>query len=173
MDDTEKREQRKRLGLADERTQLEGFLDFYRETLLRKCEGLSVEQLKSHPIATSDLSLLGLIRHYAGVEQFWFEHIFANELQTWYYDADVDPDVDFHDLDGISYEESLDNFHQSIANSKQIALGHSVDAVAELEHPMGYEVNLRWIYIHLIEEYARHAGHADLLRELIDGTVGY
>ncbi len=173
VSDTEKVERSQPIGTAEERTQLEGFLDFYRNTLLRKCQGLSDAQLKSHPVATSDLTLLGLIRHYAGVEQFWFEHIFANELSTWYYDAANDPDVDFHDLDGISVEEALSNFHSSIATSKRIALGHAVDTVATLPHPMGYPVNLRWIYLHLIEEYARHAGHADLLRELIDGTVGY
>jgi hypothetical protein len=173
VSDAEKVELRRAIGTAEERTQLESFLDFYRNTLLRKCEGLSDEQLKSHPVATSDLTLLGLIRHYAGVEQFWFEHIFANELSTWYYDAANDPDVDFHDLDGISVEEALNNFHSSIATSKRITLGHADDMVAALPHPMGYQVNLRWIYIHLIEEYARHAGHADLLRELIDGTVGY
>lgn len=161
------------IGLADERTQLEAFLDFYRNTLLRKCEGLSVDQLKARPVSTSDMTLLGLIRHYAGVEQFWFEFIFADELSAWYYDAADDPDVDFHDLDGISCEQALENFHNSIATSKRITLGHALDTVAAQAHPNGFQVNLRWIYIHLIEEYARHAGHADLMRELIDGTVGY
>ncbi len=157
---------------GDERTQLEGWLDFERATLLRKCDGLNVAQLKERPVATSSLSLLGIVRHMTFVEQVWFETVFAGRETVDYYKSEADRDADFHDLDSVAAEEAFDLFVRSVALSRELAMGHSLDELAARPR-RGREVDLRWIYVHMIEEYARHNGHADLIRELIDGATGY
>jgi uncharacterized damage-inducible protein DinB len=155
-----------------ERDQLDGWLDFHRATLVMKCAGLSVEQLCERPVASSSLSLLGLLRHMTFVEQIWFQAVFAGRDVTSHYKRDDDPDADFHDLDSASLEEVAELFAQSCATSRELASGHELDEMAAAPR-RGREVDLRWSYIHMIEEYARHNGHADLLRELVDGVTGY
>ena len=152
--------------------QLTSWLDFYRATLLYKCAGLGVDQLSRRPVATSSLSLLGLIRHMTFVEQHWFEFTFANFAAITYYEKDDDPDADFNDLAGAPLDEVLKNFDTACARSRGLSQGHSLDETAKYPR-RGREVDLRWIYIHMIEEYARHCGHADILREMIDGATGY
>ncbi len=155
-----------------ERHQLDSWLDFYRSTLLKKCAGLSVEQLSRRPVPTSDLTLLGLLRHMTFVEQVWFEITFAGLTVIEYYKRDDDRDADFHDLASASLEEVVERFYTACGRSREIAAAHDLDELA-LAPRRGREVDLRWIYVHMIEEYARHCGHADLLRELIDGATGY
>ncbi len=158
--------------LGDERVQLEGWLVFERATLLHKCDGLSVAQLKERPVASSSLSLLGIVRHMTFVEQIWFETTFAGRETVDYYKTEADRDADFNDLDGVAAEEVFDLFVRSVELSRELAAGHSFDERATRPR-RGREVDLRWIHVHMIEEYARHNGHADLIRELVDGATGY
>jgi hypothetical protein len=152
--------------------QLSSWLDFYRATLIYKCAGLGVEELSMHPVAASSLSLLGLIRHMTFVEQVWFESTFANFAAPTYYGRDVDPDADFNDLASVPLDKVLANYDAACSRSRELSEGHPLDTMAASQR-RGREVDLRWIFIHMIEEYARHCGHADILRELIDGSTGY
>jgi uncharacterized damage-inducible protein DinB len=155
-----------------ERAQLESWLDFYRATLILKCAGLSVEQLSTRPVATSDLTLLGLLRHMTFVEQVWFEKVFAGLAIDDYYKRDDDRDADFHELTSSPLDDVVQLFYTACSTSRALSSGHELDEMA-LVAGRGRQVDLRWIYVHMIEEYARHCGHADLLRELIDGSTGY
>jgi len=157
---------------GDERTQLNAWLDFYRATVLSKCDGLKAAQLKERPVASSTLSLLGIVRHMTFVEQIWFEDRFAGVEIVEYYKQEGDRDADFNDLDGTAVEEVFDLYLNAAAKSREVVEGHSLDELAQRER-QGKTYDLRWIYLHMIEEYARHCGHADLLRELIDGATGY
>jgi hypothetical protein len=157
---------------GDERAQLDSFLDFFRETLIAKCEGLDLEQLVRRPVESSDLTLLGLVRHMTAVEQWWFEHVFAAIASPPYYDSAHDDDADFHDLRTTPLEQVFANYDAACARSREIAEGVGLETLAATSGPRGV-ANLRWIYVHMIEEYARHCGHADLLREMIDGSTGY
>ncbi len=157
---------------GDERTQLEAWLDFYRATLLRKCDGLTPAQLKERPVETSLLSLLGLVRHMTFVEQVWFESTFAGRDAVEYYKTEGDRDADFKDLDHPSVEDVMDLYLRAADTSRELCEGHGLDQMASRPR-RGREVDLRWIFIHMIEEYSRHCGHADLMRELIDGATGY
>jgi uncharacterized damage-inducible protein DinB len=159
-------------NVGDERPQLEAWLDFYRATLLTKCDSLNVAQLKTRPLATSPLSLLGIVRHMTFVEQVWFETTFAGADTVDYYKTDGDRDADFNDLDSDATETVFDLYQEVIAVSKDLVASHSLDEHAKKPR-RGRDVDLRWIYLHMIEEYARHCGHADLLREMIDGKTGY
>jgi hypothetical protein len=157
---------------GDERLQLDAWLNFYRATLLAKCDGLNVAQLKTRPLASSRLSLLGIVRHMTFVEQVWFETTFAGTETVDYYKTDGDRDADFNDLDSDAAETVFDLFQEVISVSIGLASGHPLDEHAKRPR-RGRDVDLRWIYLHVLEEYARHCGHADLLREMIDGATGY
>jgi hypothetical protein len=157
---------------ADERTTLEGWLDFYRATLAMKCAGLDDVELCTASIEPSPLTLLGLVQHLAEVERNWFRRVLAGEDVP----AIYDPTADTSGHDG-----GFDLFPQSSLPAAQavwqdeIARGRANCANRRLDDTspfMGGEVSLRWIYIHMISEYARHCGHADLIRERIDGTTG-
>jgi hypothetical protein len=157
---------------GDERTQLAAWLDFYRGTLLEKCDGLTPAQMKERPVTTSLLSLLGMIRHMTFVEQAWFESAFAGHDVLEYYKTEGDRDADLKDLDRPAAEEVIDLYLRAIETSRQLAEGHDLNEMSKRPR-RGRETDLRWTYIHMIEEYARHCGHADILRELIDGSTGY
>jgi hypothetical protein len=157
---------------GEEKAQLDAWLDFNRATLLRKCDGLNAAQLKERPLATSRLSLLGIVRHMTFVEQVWFETTFAGRDPVEYYKSEGDRDADFNDLDSDALEEVMDLYLHVCKVSRELSVGHDLDEVA-IKPRRGRAVDLRWIYVHMIEEYARHCGHADLLREMIDGTTGY
>lgn len=158
---------------AGERETLTGFLDHYRETLALKCEGLGPAQLAERSAPPSSLSLLGLIRHMGEVEQGWFRG-FAGEPIAYRYVTDDEPDGEF-DLvraDDACVQDAFDYWRGEVAHAREVVAAASLDDVREREHT-GRPVSLRWVLVHLIEEYARHCGHADLLRERIDGTTGY
>ena len=157
---------------GDERTQLEAWLDFYRGTVLRKCDGLRPDQMKERPVTTSSLSLLGIVRHMTFVEQAWCESCFAGKDVVEYYRRENERDADFLDLESVAVEVAIELFLHSVATSRAVVAGHDLEEMAQKPRG-GRAVDLRWIYLHLIEEYARHCGHADILRELVDGTVGY
>jgi uncharacterized damage-inducible protein DinB len=159
-------------NVADERTALQGWLDYHRATLLWKCAGLDGEQLTARPVASSTLSLLGLVRHMAEVERSWFRIRFAAlpGLDALYCDEQY-PDGDFDLTDGARAEADFATFAAECRAADDAVKGRSLDET--FTHARrGETLDLRWIYLHMIEEYARHNGHADLLRELIDGVTG-
>lgn len=158
-------------GIADERAMLEGWLDYHRQTLLWKCSGLTAEQLRLRSVQPSTLSLLGLVRHMAEVERWWFRRRFAAEPVEDLFCTEASPDGDFDDVGTADAESDFAAFAAEVAAARRAADGHGLDET--FHHPrLGKELSLRWVYLHMVEEYARHNGHADLLRERIDGTTG-
>jgi hypothetical protein len=157
------------LQVAGERESLDAWVDFHRSTLLMKCAGLSPEQLTTRSCPPSTLSLLGLVRHLTEVEP-WF-HDFDGEPPGEWYSTDADPEGAFDSVDSSRADEDLAAYLSSIDRSRAAVAGKSLDDISP-EADDGQAVSLRWIYHHMIEEYARHNGHADLLRERIDGSTG-
>ncbi|MDT9693571.1 DinB family protein [Streptomyces sp. P9(2023)] len=157
---------------AGEREMLDGWLEFHRETLAAKCAGLDDAQLRTASAPPSDLSLLGLVRHMAEVERGWFRRVLSDDDSGWIYSTEEDRDGDFHPTAEDTFEEAHATWQAEIARARELAAPHDLDHVAPGRHHSGRTYNLRWIYVHMIEEYARHNGHADLLRERIDGATG-
>ena len=154
-----------------DREMLEAWLDFHRTTLLFKCEGLDDAQRKARPVASSNLSLHGLVRHMAEVERNWFSRVLLSAPQTPHIWADVTvEDSELVPLDDADWTADLAAWQAECETSRRNAAGKDL-GVAGQRH--GEAVSLRWIYVHMIEEYARHNGHADLIRELVDGAVGW
>lgn len=150
------------------------FLDFERATLAKKCAGLTTEQLSTMSMPPSNLSLIGLLRHSVGHEHFWYENIFLGRDTVSAFESDDDPDADFNDLQSVSVETIAAEWLRQCEISRSIVAGRSLDDACVvtpdfLEAP----VTLRMLAVHSIEEYARHCGHADLLRQGIDGATGY
>jgi hypothetical protein len=157
----------------DERASLEAWMDYHRATLLQKCAGLTAGQLKERAVPPSSLSLLGLIRHMTEVERWWFRIHANDEPVSFQYSTDEWPDADFDDLENADAAADLERFHQEIGAARDAVRHKGLDhVVASRGHRKDTQVGLRWIYVHMIEEYARHNGHADLIRERIDGTTG-
>ncbi|WP_328680462.1 DinB family protein [Streptomyces sp. NBC_00322] len=158
---------------ADERTMLDGWLDYHRATLELKCAGLDDEQLRTASAPPSTLSLLGLVRHMAEVERHWFPVTMAGEEPAPIYYSKDDPDGDFNVTEADTWAEGYATWQAEIARARQAVAGRSLDELSvRKDGRTGELFNLRWIYTHMIEEYARHNGQADLLRERIDGATG-
>ncbi|MFF5426726.1 MULTISPECIES: DinB family protein [unclassified Streptomyces] len=157
---------------SGEREALEQWLDFHRATLAMKCEGLDDAQLRTTSVPPSDLNLLGLVRHMAEVERGWFRHVLAGEEAGWIYATEEDYDRDIHATEEDTYEEAYATWQAEIDHARTLAAAHDLDDFGKGKRRDGRTYNLRWIYLHMIEEYARHNGHADLLRERIDGATG-
>ena len=157
--------------VLSERVMLDAWLEFHRMTLLLKCEGLEDAERKARPVATSKLSLHGLVRHMAEVERGWFRRVLERdpELPYIYFDG-IDEDSDLFPLDDAVWATDLATWQAECTAAREAAAGHDLDDAGRTRD--GKECSLRWIYHHMIEEYARHNGHADLIRELIDGSVG-
>ncbi|MHB1128534.1 MAG: DinB family protein [Ilumatobacteraceae bacterium] len=161
-----------------ERDTLLGFLDFYRKELIDKSIGISDEQARMTSVPPSDLTLMGLIRHMAEVERHWFRRILVGEEVASLWCGDSHPTGD---SDGDFHVTSADALHVSIAHLRaEIAIADvnlarfTLDDMAARggSRPGTGVPNVRWIVVHMIEEYARHCGHADLIRECIDGAKG-
>lgn len=156
--------------VGDERTMLTVWLDYQRATLLWKCEGVEPEDMVRRSVPPSKLSLLGLLRHMTFVEWSWFEKCFAATGSPQPFDTTQDVDVDFNDLDPARVAQDMKRFLRQCDVSRRVVEG--ADSFDQLAAKARDDVSLRWIVVHMIEEYARHNGHADLLRELVDGAVG-
>ena len=156
--------------LLGERAMLEAWLEFHRRTLLLKCEGLDDAARKARPVPTSRLSLHGLVRHMAEVERNWFRRTLERQprLPPIWIDPAVE-DSELVPLDDADWEADVALWHAECALARAAAADRPLDDTGERD---GQEVSLRWIYTHMIEEYARHNGHADLIRERIDGVTG-
>ena len=154
-----------------ERPMLDGWLDYHRDTLLLKCAGLTEEQLKTRSCEPSTLTLLGLVRHMAEVESWFNNDLVDGEITPIFYSED-DPDGDFDRLGDAVLADDVAAFRRTVERSRALrARTEDLDTI--LGHSgSGADISLRWIYLHMIEEYARHNGHADLLRERIDGATG-
>ena len=162
-------------ALLGERKMLESWLDFHRATLLLKCEGLDDGQRKHRPVATSLLSLHGLVRHMAEVERAWFRRTLLRQSGLPYIYSTAGTatnDLVFVPLDKAVWETDLAMWQTECEASRQAATTRELGDIG-LRRGNGQPVSLRWIYDHMIEEYARHNGHADLIREMVDGAVGW
>ena len=158
--------------IADERASLEQWLDYHRTTLLWKCAGLTAEQLKQRSVPPSRLSLLGLVRHMTEVERWWFRMHAAGEDHRFPYDPES-VGLDIEEVDSADAAANLNAFVEECDASRAAVAGMSLEDVVpgRGDHPERTR-DIRWIFVHMIEEYARHNGHADLLRETVDGTTG-
>jgi hypothetical protein len=157
---------------AGERETLTGLLDWHRQTFEQKCSGVPAARLSERGVTPSGLSLHGLIRHLAGIERWWFRVQFAGEQVPLLYYSDDDPDQDFESLDGDP-DEALAVWRAECDRSREIVAGvSSLDQTGTMLRT-GQPISLRRILVDMIAEYARHNGHADLLRERIDGATGY
>jgi Protein of unknown function (DUF664) len=159
---------------SDERTMLDEWLEFHRATLLNKCAGLDAEQLRRRSCEPSTLSLLGLVRHLTDVERGWFLRGVAKrtsqDVPPLYY-SDENPEGDFDDVDTADPKTVFATYQQACAEIRAAVAGAGPDDTFG-EGREGGPISVRWVYLHMIEEYARHNGHADLLRERIDGATG-
>jgi uncharacterized damage-inducible protein DinB len=169
---TEPQERTEPSPTAGERAMLDGWLDYHRATLKQKCAGLSDEQLRTASCPPSNLTLLGLVRHVTDVERGWFLRGVAGRPRSQagpvYYSADNE-EADFENLGSASTDAVFETYDKTISEI------HRAVADAELDQTFdngGTPYSVRWVYTHMIEEYARHNGHADLIRERIDGVTG-
>jgi uncharacterized damage-inducible protein DinB len=159
-----------------ERATLVRYLRDYRLTLEMKCAGLDADAMARRSVPPSNMSLLGLVRHLAGVEQHWFRQVLADQSLPRHYRSDADPDGDFDGAvpDPAVVADAWDTWRAEVAFAEKF-----VDEAADLDVFGHFEygehsgsISLREVVMHMIEEYARHMGHADFLRERIDGRVG-
>jgi uncharacterized damage-inducible protein DinB len=161
-----------------ERATLVRYLRDQRLTLELKCSGLDAAAMARRSVEPSNLSLLGLVRHLAGVEQYWFRQVMAGQATRRHYRPDTDPDGDFEGAvpDPEVVADAWQTWRDEVAFAERLVAGApDLDVTGDYDYGPGYEpgsVSLREVLVHMIEEYARHNGHADFLRERIDGRVG-
>ncbi|SFF75445.1 Protein of unknown function [Actinopolymorpha cephalotaxi] len=155
--------------LGDERTILEGRLEWHRSTLLAKCAGLTGEELARQVVPPSNLSLLGLIRHVAQVESSWFQRLLAGRDVPRVHPSGG---ADFDAATPENAEADYATLLAQMAASREVVATMSLDDEFTVQMWDGQRASVRWLHVHMIEEYARHNGHADLLRERVDGTTG-
>ena len=156
---------------GDERATLVAFLDWHRDTLAVKCEGLTPEQLRRQSMPPSTLSLLGLIRHMAEVERTWFRHVIAGEDIGLVYSSTGNYQVAYDATDADA-DEAFANWRTEMEQARRIEKASpSLETTGHMAR-WQQDVSLRWVLTHMIEEYARHNGHADFLRQGIDGATG-
>ena len=158
---------------ADERTTLVVFLNFQRETLAWKCADLSAEQLARRAVPCTTMSLLGIVRHMAEVERIWFRVVLCQEPAVPHFYSDEDSDGEFNDAvaDDEVVAIGFATWRAEIAYAESFVASAS-DLDVSGTNKWGETMSLRWILVHMVEEYARHNGHADLLRQMIDGRTG-
>ncbi len=148
---------------------LEGYLAWQRATLLNICAGLTGEQLAQRPLPSSNLSLLGLVRHLAKVERIWFRQRAAAQDVAPMYDPSLGKDYDYDELDPAEAPAAVRRLQDEWRSADEAVAGMGFEDTFEVG---GEPFSLRMVYVHMIGEYARHNGHADLLREAADGVTG-
>jgi hypothetical protein len=164
--------------VAGERGILVRYLRDQRMTLELKCSGLDAAAMARRSVEPSNLSLLGLVRHLAGVEQYWFRQVMAGQETARHYRPDTDPDGDFDNAvpDPAVVADAWQTWRAEVAFAERlVAEAPSLDVTGDYDYGQPYEpgsISLREVLVHMIEEYARHNGHADFLRERIDGRIG-
>ena len=156
--------------MGDDPTMLPPWLDYQRATLLWKCQLLDGDALARRSVPPSPISLLGIVRHMTLVEWSWFERVFAGSGTPRPIPGEPEADDDWNDLDPARAMEDIERFQRQCDVSREIVAG--AQSMDELAANFSDDISLRWIMVHMIEEYARHNGHADFLREQIDGAVG-
>ena len=155
---------------AEERVTLTAFLDFQRATLAVKCDGLTDDQLRERAVPPSSLSLLGMVRHMAEVERNWFRPLLGGEQMSAIFAPDMDIEAAFRDVPTAGVAEAFGVWQAECEHARAlVAAAPSLDVTGIRG---GERFSLRWVIVHMIEEYARHNGHADLLRERVDGSTG-
>jgi hypothetical protein len=148
---------------------LRDWLDWHRATLLCKCAGLDADRLAKRAVPPSALSLLGLVRHMSDTERGWVRQTFRGEqIPDLYYRSDA-PDADFQEAGPARAEEDFECYRAECRAVDAALAGASLDDTFTFREQV---ISVRWMWQHLVEEYARHNGHADLLREAIDGSAG-
>ncbi|MET9442208.1 DinB family protein [Streptomyces sp. NPDC006610] len=157
---------------ADERTMLEGWLDYHRRTLAWKCEGLTDAQLRTASVPPSELSLMGLVRHMAEVERIWYRKVLVGDDPGPIHFSEQDPDGEFHLTEADTWADAHATWQAEIEAARLNAAAFGLDDLSRGRSRTGEPYSLRWIHTHMIEEYARHNGHADLIRERLDGVTG-
>jgi len=157
--------------VASEREALAAYLDYYRATVEMKCRGLTPEQARSRSMPPSTLSLHGLVRHLAGCERWWFQHNFERRDVPFLVFTEDNPKLDFDLPTDANFVADLETWRDECAVSREIVAAHELDETAR---PLDWyeDVDLRWLVLRMITEYAQHCGHADLLREGVDGRTG-
>ncbi|MFE0100397.1 DinB family protein [Streptomyces sp. NPDC059009] len=158
-------------SMGDERETLRAFLDYHRATLAMKCEGLGDEELRQQSMPPSTLSLLGLVRHLAEVERAWFRRVFEDNDAPMVWSDTIDFQAAY-DASASTRQEAFAAWEAEVENSRRIEReAASLDLVGH-QPRWGEDVSLRMVMVHVLLEYGRHNGHADFLREGVDGTVG-
>ncbi|MET8923222.1 DinB family protein [Streptomyces sp. NPDC004623] len=154
-----------------ERETLRAFLDYHRATLAMKCEGLDDEQLRERSMPPSTLSLLGLVRHMAEVERAWFRRVFEDHDAPMVWSDRIDFQAAY-DASASTRAEAFGAWEAEVEHSRRIERQADSLDLTGLQPRWGQEVSLRMVMVHVLLEYGRHNGHADFLREGVDGTVG-
>jgi uncharacterized damage-inducible protein DinB len=157
--------------IAGEREMLRAFLDYHRATLAMKCDGLTDEDLRRQSMPPSTLSLLGLVRHMAEVERAWFRRVINREDIPLVWSDEGDFQVAY-DASTATRKEAFDAWRAEVEHARRIEAAAELLDVTGHQSRWGKDLSLRLVMLHVIHEYARHNGHADFLREGIDGTVG-
>jgi uncharacterized damage-inducible protein DinB len=152
------------------REQLDGFLDFLRATVVLKATGLTDEQAREQLVPSPLTTVAGLLGHLTWVEQYWFGVVLDGRPDTWEERFAADPDAEFTAALTVPLSQLIAGYEAECARSREVAA--KLDLAATGTTAKGQPVNLRWVLIHMIEETGRHAGHLDLLRELLDGSTG-
>ncbi|MFF2007975.1 DinB family protein [Streptomyces sp. NPDC058195] len=156
----------------DERTQLATFLDYARDTARAKCEGVSLDNARRAPLPGSPLmTVAGLVNHLSWVEYYWFEVVFlgGEDEGPW---TEEDPDREMRVALDMPLDDVLALYAERTSRYRELVASHGLDTLAVRPRDDGRHPDLRWIVLHLIEETARHNGHLDLIREIVDGTTG-
>lgn len=157
--------------VAGEREALTAYLEYYRATVEMKCRDLTPEQARTRSMPPSTMSLHGLVRHLAGVERWWFQQNFERRDVPFLFFTEANPDLDFNPPADADFAADQQTWREECAVSRDIVAAHDLDDTAR---PLDWyeDIDLRWLVLRMITEYAQHCGHIDLLREGVDGRIG-
>jgi uncharacterized damage-inducible protein DinB len=159
---------------ADERTQLVGWLDLQRAIIGYKCEGLSDDDAHRAVLPTSPfMTVAGIVSHLRWVEHTWFEVLFLGGSTADNPSFLAEPEDADMRVAGVPLKQLLDDYWRQCARSNEIVAAHQLDETGRHPDFRSSQASLRWMLIHMVEEVGRHAGHLDIIREQLDGTVGY